>query len=73
MASKMAKLYGEIENHALRIEHLNDKIAFLSSACEGLEDEDIVANVNGESWLACCAGYKRRILRRQVDDRNPQC
>lgn len=48
MATKMAKLYGEIENHALRIGHLHDKIAFLGSACEGLEDEEIVANVNGE-------------------------
>lgn len=39
MASKMQKLYGEIEDHALKIQHLNDKIAFLSSECEDFEDQ----------------------------------
>lgn len=53
MAGKMQKLYAEIEEHALKIEHLRVKINFLNTDDLDTDSDELAESISGmDMWCA---------------------
>lgn len=53
MAGKMQKLYAEIEEHALKIEHLRVKIRFLNTDDLDTDSDELAESISGmDMWCA---------------------